>query len=59
MALTTGVHTAEDVLKAVMAGADITNVCSVLLENGVQKIVSWCKGSANGWESMSTSPSPR
>jgi dihydroorotate dehydrogenase (fumarate) len=38
MALTTGVHAAEDVVKAVMAGADVANVASVLLEQGVGKI---------------------
>jgi dihydroorotate dehydrogenase (fumarate) len=38
LALTTGIHTAEDVLKAVMAGADVANVCSVLLQEGVDKI---------------------
>ena len=35
LALTSGVHTPEDVIKAVMAGADVANVCSVLLEEGV------------------------
>ena len=34
MALTTGIHTPEDVVKSVMAGADIANVASVLLERG-------------------------
>ena len=38
LALTTGVHSGEDVLKAVMAGADIANVCSVLLKEGVGKV---------------------
>jgi len=38
MALTTGVHTTEDVVKAIMAGANIVNVASALLENGVGKI---------------------
>ncbi len=38
LALTSGVHSADDVLKAVMAGADVANVCSVLLEEGVGKI---------------------
>jgi dihydroorotate dehydrogenase (fumarate) len=38
LALTSGVHTADDVLKAIMAGADIANVCSVLLREGVGKI---------------------
>lgn len=34
-ALTSGVHTAEDMLKAVMAGANITTIASTLLQNGV------------------------
>jgi len=38
MALTGGVHKAEDVVKAIMAGADVANVCSVLLADGVDKI---------------------
>ena len=38
LALTTGVHTPEDVVKAIMAGADIANVASVLLEQGPGKI---------------------
>ncbi|MBN1921638.1 MAG: dihydroorotate dehydrogenase-like protein [Anaerolineae bacterium] len=38
LALTTGVHTAEDVMKALMTGADVANVCSVLLREGIGKI---------------------
>ncbi len=38
MALTTGIHSAEDVIKAIMAGADIANVASVLLERGMNAI---------------------
>jgi dihydroorotate dehydrogenase (fumarate) len=38
MALTTGIHSPEDVIKAIMAGADIANVCSVLLKEGIGKI---------------------
>ena len=38
LALTTGVHTAEDVVKAIMAGADVANVASVLLKEGIGKI---------------------
>lgn len=34
LALTSGIHAAEDVIKAVMAGADVANVASVLLERG-------------------------
>ncbi len=38
LALTSGVHTAKDVLKAIMAGADVANVCSVLLADGIGKL---------------------
>jgi len=38
LALTTGVHTTDDALKAIMAGADVVNVASVLLEQGIGKI---------------------
>ena len=38
LALTSGIHTAEDVIKAVMVGADVANVCSALLREGVGKI---------------------
>jgi dihydroorotate dehydrogenase (fumarate) len=35
LAATSGVHSAIDVLKLVMAGADVTMVCSVLYERGI------------------------
>lgn len=38
MALTSGIHTHKDVIKAVMAGADVANVCSVLLKKGVEEM---------------------
>lgn len=38
-ALTSGVHTAQDVLKAVMAGASATMMASTLLEHGVGKLI--------------------
>jgi dihydroorotate dehydrogenase (fumarate) len=38
-ALTTGVHTAHDVLKAMMAGANVAMMTSTLLENGVGRIM--------------------
>ncbi len=38
LALTTGVHTPGDVIKAVMAGADVTMVASALLQNGIGRI---------------------
>jgi len=36
-ALTSGVHTAEDMLKALMAGANITMVASEFLQNGIDQ----------------------
>ena len=44
LALTSGVHSADDVLKAVMAGADVANVCSVLLKEGIGKITELLDG---------------
>ncbi len=38
LALTTGVHGHEDALKAIMAGADVAHVCSLLLREGIAKI---------------------
>ena len=38
LALTSGIHRPEDVIKAVMVGADVANVCSVLLKEGITKI---------------------
>lgn len=38
LAVTGGVHTAEDALKALMAGADVTHLCSVLLKQGPQAL---------------------
>ena len=35
LALTTGVHSPANALKAIMAGADIAQVCSVLLSKGI------------------------
>ena len=38
LALTTGVHTVEDVIKAIMAGANVAMMASELLMNGVERI---------------------
>ena len=35
LAATTGIHTAHDVAKMIMAGADVTMLCSALLERGI------------------------
>lgn len=39
-ALTSGVHRAEDVLKAMMAGANVAMMASELLANGIERIAS-------------------
>jgi len=38
LAATTGVHSSRDVLKFVMAGADVTQLCSALLLHGCEAI---------------------
>jgi dihydroorotate dehydrogenase (fumarate) len=44
LALTTGVHTSDDVVKAILAGADVAMVCSVLLKEGIEQISDLLKG---------------
>ena len=38
MAATSGIHRASDVLKMLMAGADVTMLCSALIRHGVRQI---------------------
>lgn len=38
LAATSGIHTAEDVIKMLMVGADVTMMCSALLRNGPSHI---------------------
>ena len=38
LAATSGLHRATDVLKMLMAGADVTMLCSVLIRHGVQQL---------------------
>jgi dihydroorotate dehydrogenase (fumarate) len=38
IAVTGGFHTVEDIIKALLAGTDITHLCSVLLEKGPQHL---------------------
>ncbi|RMD88324.1 MAG: dihydroorotate dehydrogenase-like protein, partial [Calditrichaeota bacterium] len=38
LAATTGIHTYADVLKMLMAGADVTMMCSALLKHGIEHI---------------------
>ena len=44
LALTSGVHTVEDAVKAVMAGADIANTTSALLQHGIGHITTLVDG---------------
>ena len=48
MAITSGIHTPENVLQAIMAGADVTNVCSLLLKSSIAKI-DWLLKSVTWW----------
>ncbi len=48
LAATSGIHTAEDAIKMLMAGAQITMMCSALLQHGIdylhiveQKLCEW------------------
>jgi len=38
LAVTGGFHTADNIVKALLAGADITHLCSVLLQQGPERI---------------------
>jgi dihydroorotate dehydrogenase (fumarate) len=38
LAITTGIHTSEDVLKGLMAGAQVTMMASELLQNGLRRV---------------------
>jgi dihydroorotate dehydrogenase (fumarate) len=44
LALTSGVHTAEDAIKAMMAGANVAMTTSAILKNGMQAVTSVLKG---------------
>jgi dihydroorotate dehydrogenase (fumarate) len=50
-AIRTGVHTHEDVLKGLMAGACVTMMASALLQNGVERIGQVLRG-IEGWMEM-------
>ncbi|MBU0509698.1 dihydroorotate dehydrogenase-like protein [bacterium] len=38
LAATTGIHTAEDVIKVTMAGADVAMLCSAIFQNGPESV---------------------
>ena len=50
LAITSGVHTAEDVLKGLMAGAKVTMMASELLQRGVRRIKETLIGIENWME---------
>jgi dihydroorotate dehydrogenase (fumarate) len=57
LAATSGIHTAEDVLKMIMVGADVTMLCAVLFKNGIEtiseirdKMIKWMEN--NDYESI-------
>lgn len=48
LAVTGGIYTAEDALKAMMAGADVTHLCSALLVHGTQRLTE-IRDAMNAW----------
>ena len=48
LAVTGGFHNAEDVIKALLAGADIVHLCSVLLQHGPEYLAT-VKQEMNAW----------
>ncbi len=51
MAATSGIHGAEDVIKLLMVGADVTMLCSTLLRNGINHLRSIEQGVRQWMES--------
>ncbi len=49
---TGGVHTSEDAIKLLLAGADVVHLCSLLLEQGATAIASVISGLENWMEEM-------
>jgi dihydroorotate dehydrogenase (fumarate) len=50
LAATSGIHTGQDALKMLMAGADVTMLCSVLLRHGIDHIKT-IESTMSGWMS--------
>ena len=56
---TGGVHTPEDAIKLLLAGADVVHLCSALLAKGPAYLrPSSSRASPTGWRSRASSPSP-
>jgi dihydroorotate dehydrogenase (fumarate) len=50
LAATTGIHTAEDALKMIMVGADVTQLCATLLQNGIEHLATMLNGMSQWME---------
>jgi len=50
LAATSGIHTGQDALKMLMAGADVTMLCSMLLRHGIDHIKA-IESTMAGWMS--------
>ena len=59
LAVTGGVHTGQDVLKAMMAGARVAMMASAILKQGSSTWRRCWRICGPGWKSTSTSPSSR
>jgi pyruvate/2-oxoacid:ferredoxin oxidoreductase alpha subunit len=59
LAITGGVHTALDIVKATMAGAHVTQMVSALLRNGPPIFASSVRTSKRGWRRTSGVPSTK
>lgn len=50
MALTSGVHSSEDIIKVMMAGGDVAMTCSEILMNGIKRVKELLDGVKNWME---------
>jgi len=56
LAATSGIHTAQDVLKMLMVGANVTMMASALLHHGVGHSAKSCVKWKSGWKHTSMNP---
>jgi dihydroorotate dehydrogenase (fumarate) len=59
LAVTGGVHTAQDAIQAVMTGAHAVQLVSALLKRGPSTWLACVRTRWSGWRSTSTTPSDR
>ena len=58
-ALTSGIHTAEDMVKAIMAGSSVAMTASELVRNGIARAKPLLGNLISGWMITITNPSSR